>query len=115
MKTSAAEWKDERGLRHQGGLQWQGSDTSLKRSLRSCGRSMFSYYRWRREFGGLKSEPGVLELKVLQALHLLTPIWRIASTMFWPCETKPLRAQFGSQQRPQDKHGLRDLFFRKEK
>jgi hypothetical protein len=28
---------------------------------------------------------------------------------------KPLRAQFGSQQRPQDKHGLRDLFFRKEK
>jgi hypothetical protein len=91
MKTSAAEWKDERGLRHQGGLQWQGSDTSLKRSLRSCGRSMFSYYRWRREFGGLKSEPGVLELKVLQALHLLTPIWRIASTMFWPCETKPLR------------------------
>src|SRR5262249_1280145 len=25
--------------RHQGGLRWQGSDTSLKRSLRSCGRS----------------------------------------------------------------------------
>src|SRR5262249_41559363 len=49
------------------------------------------------------AEPAVLELKILQALHLLalqpakllappiivtslTPIWRIASTMFWPCE-----------------------------
>jgi hypothetical protein len=45
----------------------------------------------------------VLKLKVLQALHLLglqptellappitslTPIWRIASTMVWPCETR---------------------------
>src|SRR6516162_9970451 len=26
-------------VRHQGGLRWQGGDTSLKRSLRSCGRS----------------------------------------------------------------------------
>src|SRR5262249_37977552 len=51
------------------------------------------------------AEPAVLELKILQALHLLalqpakllappiivtslTPIWRIASTMFWPCETR---------------------------
>src|SRR5262249_36188769 len=51
------------------------------------------------------AQPVVLELKVLQALHLLGlqpaellappiirhlahPIWRIASTMFWPCETR---------------------------
>src|SRR5262249_1930117 len=51
------------------------------------------------------AEPAVLELKILQALHLLalqpakllappiivtslTPISRIASTMFWPCETR---------------------------
>ena len=27
-------------LRHRGGLQWQGNDTSLKRSSRSCGRSL---------------------------------------------------------------------------
>src|SRR5262249_42713807 len=34
-------WSDLRYVFDPGGLQWQGSDTSLKRSLRSCGRSMF--------------------------------------------------------------------------
>src|SRR5262249_10170700 len=58
-----------------------------------------------RQIGNHLAQPAVLELKVLQALHLLdlqptellapaiiryslTPIWRIASTLFWPCETR---------------------------
>src|SRR5262249_542841 len=37
-------------LSKSGGMQWQGSDASLKRSSRSCGRSIFWYRRgkpWR--------------------------------------------------------------------
>jgi hypothetical protein len=58
-----------------------------------------------RQIGNRLAQPAVLELKVLQAFHLLglqptkllappiirhlaTPIWRIASTIFWPCETR---------------------------
>src|SRR5215831_13245253 len=41
LEFSSKDRSENREADHQGGLQWQGSDTSLKRSLRSCGRSTF--------------------------------------------------------------------------
>ena len=84
MKTSAAEWKDGRGLRHQGGLQWQGykpeeivaklrqvdvlvsQGQAMADAIRQIGVSEVTYYRWRQEFGGLKSE----QVKRLKDLEL---------------------------------------------
>jgi hypothetical protein len=51
----------------------------------------------KRQIGNRVAQPAVLELKVLQALHLLglqptellaPPIIRHLSTMVWPCETR---------------------------
>src|SRR5215831_13554783 len=41
LEFSSKDRSENREADHQGALQWQGSDTSLKRSLRSCGRSTF--------------------------------------------------------------------------
>src|SRR6266542_5565922 len=51
-----------------------------------------------RQIGNRLAQPAVLELKVLHSppnswrhrsyVTSLTPIWRIASTIFWPCETR---------------------------
>ena len=74
------------GMFLQGGSRWQGSATSPRRLSRSCGRSMCccrrgqstaeavrqigvtetTYFRWRREFGGLKTDQ-VKRLKDLEA------------------------------------------------